>query len=307
MIWGRVLELLVGKVGGEAVAMDQSFRIVFAIQKTSTKTPNRSTIRVYNANQNTRNVLHTPNSKAILRAGYSEADGLVTIFIGDILNVTTYVEGPDIITELDLGDGFLVSRDSFVSVGFEAGVSALAVMKGIAQNMGLVLRPVPEIKDRRYPGGFSYCGQASRALDKVCAYLGTEWSIQNNEVQVLLDGGTVQIKAVTLSTETGMIGSPEPNNKTFSEKRAKERGIIGGERTVEIIAESETGKKKKKYRVYGYSVASYLLPHVQPGSLVELDAKNVKGFFRVETLEHLGDTFGNDWRTDMVLRGLTNG
>lgn len=310
MFWGRQLELLVGQPGKMGVAVDQSFRVVFSIAKTSTKDPNRSKLRIYNCNDDTREVLHAPNSMAILRAGYEQENGLITMFVGDVVNVVSYIDGPDTITEMDLGDGFLPMRDTFVSVGYAAGTSAVSIMRGIAGQMGLVLRPMPEIKDRAYPNGYSYCGQAFRALDKIAEYLGAEWSIQNNEIQVLVRGGVVRQQAVLISPDTGLIGSPEPEDKTFSEKRAQERGLVGGDRVIEIVSSKvlKSGKKSttKKYHAYGYNVSTYLMPHVQPGSFVKLDTRNTDGYYRVESLEHFGDTWGDEYRTDMVLRSVKN-
>lgn len=290
MIWGRVTEMTVGERGLLGTVFDQEFKIEAIIKKTSTKTPNSSTVRIYSLKKSTIEKVNKPNSALILQAGHSEDSGLVTVFNGDVLNVAT--SGG--ITEFSLGDGTLAMKDSIISLGFNPGVDALTVLQTISASIGLPLRPIPPMKPRVYASGFSFVGEAYRALDKICEYIGAEWSIQNNEIQILLEGGVVVEKATILAEN--IIGKPKSITKTFSEKRASERGLIGGQKTVQIVANQKT-----QYKVFGYKVDAYLLPFIHPGSYVQLEAKNAKGFYRVETVIHRINTQGKDFKTSMEL------
>lgn len=302
--WGREINLLAGEEGKQGVLVTEQLRVEACIRKTLKKDPNHSTIKIYNLTRETSDKLTKPNTRIILHAGYTQQGGAVMIASGEVLQGVRYKSGVDVITEIEIGDGFIPIRDTLVSISYQAGTSAKSVLSGIARQMNLVLRKMPEVQDKPYTEGFAYMGQAFRGLDRVCAYLGAEWSIQNNELQIIKRGGTAKKYGVVLRSSNGMIGSPEMSVRTFSEKRAIEQGVKQGERV--IVVESESSKKDK-LRVYGYNVSSYLLPTIEAGDLVQLDTQSVKGWFRVDELEHKIDSRGGDFRTDLMLTAVTNG
>lgn len=79
--------------------------------------------------------------------------------------------------------------------------------------------------DRRRQQGFSFYGAARTALHKVTQGTGLEWSIQNQQLQVVRRRGTTRRKAVVLAGDTGLIGYPERTREAAREK-ARVRGAI---------------------------------------------------------------------------------
>lgn len=304
MLFNRTASLIVGKDGGKGREL-AGLRFSFSIQKGSTKTPNKCTVKVWNAAPETRALLEMIGNVLLLRAGYVEDTGASTIFAGDVTRALTSREGPDWITELELLDGGSEFRDTKVSVSFAAGATATQVISDLAKRYGLPMRPLPaDIAAKQYKNGFAFVGRVRDALDKACQYAGVEWSIQNREVQIIKRGGVFTRRAYLLSPDTGMIGSPMQESKSMTEKAAAKEGITatqpGVRRTIERDAD---GEARPVLQVLGYKVTTFLLPLLEPGGYVQLKSKSINGeFFRVEELVHNGDTHGKDWHTEITLR-----
>jgi hypothetical protein len=141
-------------------------------------------------------------------------------------------------------------------------------------------------------------------MDKVCEYLGLEWSIQNRDVQIINKGGVFKQKAIVLSSDTGMIGSPEQEAKTMTDKAAAKEGITRTQRGVDTTYRvDKDGNKQERLRVLGYKVKSLLQPTLQPGGYVQVKSVGIDGeFFRIERLTHVGDNYGSEFQTELTLR-----
>jgi hypothetical protein len=306
MLFNRVCSLVIGKSGGSGKELSD-LRISFNIQKGSVKTPNKCTCRVYNAAPATRELIGAIGNALILKAGYADDIGVVTIFMGDVTHSTSVKEGPDWITEIEMQDGFQVFRDSKISLSMAAGATTLQVIQSISSKFGLGVRPMPtDVAAKQYKNGFAFVGRCRDAMDKACEYMGLEWSIQNNEVQVIKKGGTLKQRAYVLSPTTGLIGSPMIESQTMTEKAAAKLGYTAKQAGVQETYElNRDGEFESMLRVYGYNVVSLLQPAMEPGGLVQLKTGSIKGeFFRIEELTHNGDTHGQEWHTNLLLRYL---
>lgn len=304
MLFNRTASLIIGQSGKEGIEVS-GLRIVFSIEKTSTETLNNSTIEIYNLSPDSQKLIETPNNAVILNAGYTEDVGAKTIFVGIVRRALTVRDGPDWVTKLELDDGLLAYRDSKKSFSFPAGASGIGVLKNVSESFGLPVRQLPsDIKDKPYTAGFSFVGRSREAMAKVCNYLGLEWSIQNQEIQVIKKGGTVQRTAIVLSEDSGMVGSPALEAKTLSDKAAAKEGITAN--SAGVIQRRKANADNEidtKLEVQGYKVTSLLQPTLEPGSVVQLYSRSIDGeFFRVEKVVHKGDSHGSDWHSELSLR-----
>lgn len=96
----------------------------------------------------------------------------------------------------------------------------------------------------------------------------------------------------------------------MTEKAAAKEGITRNQPGVRVILKRDKvdGEQKPNLQVFGYKVKSLLQPLIEPGSFVQLKTKSILGeFFRVEKLTHSGDTHGNEWHTELLLRYPKNG
>jgi hypothetical protein len=92
------------------------------------------------------------------------------------------------------------------------------------------------------------------------------------DVEGTLDSAEI---ATVVSPETGLIGSPA---------RTGQEGARG----------SKTRKRKQRP---GAKFTTLLIPSLAPGKFVILKSDFVSGSFKVQSVEHIGDTHGNDWNS----------
>lgn len=305
-LFDRVASLVIGKPDGKAIEI-RDLRFAFSIEKGTGENPNKCTCEIYNLSPDSRALVETVNNVLILKAGYKQDVGEVTIFTGTVIRSITKRSGPDWITALEMSDGGLEYRDVKTSFSYAPGVSAQSVLSNIAASFGLPVRPLPsDIASKKYPEGFAFVGRSREAMTKACEYLELEWSIQNREIQILKKGKAVEMQAFVISSDTGMIESPEPESKTMSEKAAAKKGVTTSQRGVrETFATNNelSGEKGKRLEVQGYKVMTLLQPAIQPGGYVKLVTKSINGeFFRVESVTHSGDTHGQAWQSELILR-----
>jgi len=304
MLYDRVVSIVVGQEGKRGREI-KDLRIAFSIQKGSTQSPNKCAVRVWNAAPETRALIEAIGNVLILKAGYKEDVGAVTIFAGDVIRAITMREGPDWITEVELQDGLIEFRDAKCTVSFGPGATTAQVISDLAVRFGLPVRPMPtDVASKQYSAGFAFVGRVRDGLTKACDHMALEWSIQNREVQIIKKGGVLRQRAYLLSPETGMVGSPMQEAKTMTEKAASKLGFTATSPGVRTTFElNREGEFEKMLMVLGYKVITLLQPLIEPGGYVQVKSKSIRGeFFRVEEVVHNGDTHSTEWHTELTLR-----
>ncbi|MGE6916679.1 phage protein [Achromobacter kerstersii] len=300
----RVYRLLVGKTGGQALEIVPPIRLTFDIAKTAGEAPNDAKITLYNLAAGTRGALEEPNLRCVLYAGYAEEGGPLLMASGSVVYAYTRFAPPDVITELTVKDGYIEVRDTAVSIGLGPGAQASAIIRDIARQMGLPLVMADDVPDRRWEQGFSFYGAARTALHKVTQGTGLEWSIQNQQLQVVQRLGTTRRQAVVLAVDTGLLGQPERTREAATEKAASKGQAKGQAKAAEPASAASAASAKPasgQQQRDGWKVKSLLLPTISPGDLVKVESRTVDAWQRVETVHHTGDSEGGDWQTELGL------
>ncbi len=287
----RVYRLLVGKPNQKGVEISQPIRVTFDVNKDAQEESNDSVIRIYNLAEATRRAMEEPGLMCVLYAGYAEEAGPLLMMAGSVVFAYTKFEQPDVVTELIVKDGYVEVRDTAVSIGLGSGARASAIIRDIARQMGLPLVMADDVPDRQWQQGFSFYGAARTALHKVTQGTGLEWSIQNQQLQVVQRRGTTRRQAIVLAADTGLLGYPERTREAAREK-AKVKDKTTGDDVNLVSARQQRD---------GWRVTSLLLPTLNPGDLVKLESRTVEAFLRADALRHTGDSAGGDWQTELEL------
>jgi hypothetical protein len=111
-------------------------------------------------------------------------------------------------------------------------------------------------------------GKASDVLDKYLTSAGFTWSIRDGQLQILAKDATTFESVVVLNSASGLIGSPE--------------------------------KGKEGYITF----TSLLDGRLNPGSRVIINSLQVNGVYRIESVNHVGDTWGSDWYSECEAKPL---
>lgn len=275
----------------------KGLRVSFSILKSTSSTTNSAVIKIWNLSQDNRNLIKDFGDEVTLYAGYREQGGPQVLFVGDTTTVMHVYELPEIITVLECGDGDKYINRLRVSLTYGENISAQTIISDIASQManqetGEPLRFVEFASSNNivYRQGFQFVGMAKDALDSVCNYLGLQWSIQNNQLQVIPINGTISEPIIQVNESNGMQGVPQ--RYTY--------------RALELYRSVEE-------RNTGYKVNVALNPFILPGSKIDLASTHLKirGPYRVETIRHEGDTYGLIWSSQIecteLLQGATSG
>lgn len=258
-------------IGDDSALLIEDLRIQFKVKKTLKKEPNECQLTIYNLSPSSRAGLQTKGIKLILEAGYTNT--VAQIFSGNVRFVDHEHSGPDWLTKVECADGEHAYRYNMVNESFKAGTAVADVFQRIAGRSGFDANAaVSFFRDNcneQFTQGYAAIGPASMELDRLLSARGFEWSVQDNKLQVLLNGKTIKEPAVLLKSDSGLIGSPE-------------HGTSAEERKQNIL-----------------KVRSLLQPSIKPGGTVHVEAEGgLTGDFRTETVLHQGDTFGGDWYSD---------
>lgn len=258
------------KLTGHAVA--------FKVEKTLKPEPNSCWLEVRNLNEDHRAELEElkPKKKGDIRgipvkieAGYQGDEAL--LWLGDLRTVTSLRDGPDWVTTLESGDGEKAIQNARIHQSFGPKTPVDTALRAIVRTLGVGEGNLGQVVHRLKVNGFGkllphgtvLSGSASRELTDFCKSADLEWSVQDGAIQFVDRGKVLAGKAIRLSADTGMIGSPSVDND----------GVL--------------------------TVQSQLIPDVRVGGLLVLDADRIKGGYRIVKATWSGDTHGGDWTITM--------
>lgn len=269
----------------------EGLALEFEVIKDLTQETNKCKFTVYNLTEESRTKIEKEDLKLDFYAGYEANEGTKRIFTGTVIRAITTDEGDHVKTVIEASDGQLAVRDGVFALSYAPGTSGLIVVKAIASNMGLPLLLGEGVTFTAYDNGYSFVGKGADALTEVCGGNGLDWSIQNGNLQIILNGGTVADRGLVFSASSGLIGSParivksaaKENTDTPKKKRRTQQ------------------KKEKPDKKAGWKIETLLAPTVSPGDKIKVESRMIKSWFRVETIKHTGSSYDGEYRSQMEL------
>ncbi|MCK5641953.1 MAG: hypothetical protein KAJ19_14210, partial [Gammaproteobacteria bacterium] len=184
----------------------------------------------------------------------------------------SFREGSDWVTEINSGDGGEELATARVNQSYGPGTPLRIPIKKMAEQMKV---GIGNAAQKALEGDFSgaanealnslvLSGRASTEMDGLLRSAGLEWSVQDNELQLIRIGEVLEGLAVRLAKDTGLVGSPSVGNDDILELRA----------------------------LMNWSIV--------PGRRLEVESKDVaKGFYKAERCQYLGQSDGQDWYVDI--------
>lgn len=260
------------EIGKTSSSNPHALHISFSIEKSSSETANTAKVQVWNLSPENLQVLDTKDCVIELQAGY--ADHIALVLAGNVVTVTTEMDGADRMTEIEVVDGRVAIRDTYISVSFSGAVNSKDVFDYIAGAMGTSILYSKGCTFKTLPNGFSYVGAAKNALKKLCKTCGLTWSIQNSVLQVRKPNEPITTRAYLLSADTGLLEVPK---------------------RITISSESDDSESGKSNSQIGYEVKYFLNGAIGVNDYVRLESDKVRGYFRVYKLTIDGDNMEGDW------------
>ena len=273
-LWGREAWAIVNDV--EVRGM----RLVFQAKKTYRPDPATLDLKIYNLAPATRSKLSgVAAPPVILVAGHTAATQV--IFSGRARTIDHVREGPDWVTHIQSGDGEQ-AFSQFGAASFGPGAKLADVVKELAGQAGIEAKDaVAQLRrgdlvggSKTFLQGYTAAGRSVLDLDRVLKSASIEWSIQDGVLQLVNPGKATQAPAYVLSADSGLIGSPD-------------HGAPG--------PNGEPPLLKAKCLLNG---------GITPARAIKLESVSRSGFYRVETVQHTGDTHGQDWTSSIEATAL---
>lgn len=271
-LFNRDFSIIVGTVKIDARAMGNPTKSLptlacyFSIEKTLNRDPNKAQVTIYNLNEVHRKTLQK-TWPLIVQAGY--VGNKQQIFYGDISFVDSRREVSDWVTSIEANDGGKNYSSARMSKSFGPGTTMQQLLTEAALALG-ILPGNSVTKFAASPSGLvvfqkgvAVSGRVTKILDKYVSSAGYQWSIQDGQLQVLTPEETTLEKVVVLNKATGLIGSPE---------------------------KGEDGTVKARCLLNGA---------IRPGCRTVIESEMVTGTYKVDRASFVGDTWGNDWYTDL--------
>jgi hypothetical protein len=193
------------------------------------------------------------------------------IAAGRVLPGTVYGpvrEGADWIARWSVTDGGLDVRDVLVSESWRGSVAASEILDRLIARSGLSRGEVRLGTDARWAGGYVVAGTLRRALAALARATGSVIVVQDGAIQAWPNGGTRRTSGALISSDTGLIDDPQPQD--------------GGT----------------------WQIRSLLLPALRPGDGIRVESRQVTGSMRVLDVVHDVDTEGTACDTVLTARPL---
>lgn len=285
ILYGRRISVLVGdlEIKNPTIATDidrsapapgaTAFKIVFKITKTNTTEPDVLELEIYNLSERNRARLQNKLLDIEVSAGY--IDNIESIFKGKTKTIKSYKKDTDWITKIVSEDGGQALQSNRINLSIKKGTSLVDVFKAIATKIGVsVKETINKIKKEKiswrdgiseFLQGGVLQGDIKKILSDYFGSAGYDWVIQDEQLKIFKRGAVDDKTKIILSAETGLVGSP----------------IVGDDKKVNVV--------------------SLLQPKLRPYKIVELQTNSINGLCKVVKVNHVGDTHGNNWYSELEL------
>jgi len=301
--WLRVCQLMIGKNGDgnvspstgllieQQVGAEAGLRIKFDITKTIYRTPNVASITIYNMNEQHEQMVMKEFNDVILQGGYQGNQRL--FFRGNIKYANAYRDDNDRLVVLECGDGDKDFHGAMVNFQLKSGEgsSDAFVIKNLLTTFRATTDGHVSGKNIHKNHGRTrvFSGNARDLLDRIAKNNDAEWSIQDGKLIMVPVDSTLPNEAIMVSSETGLLGAPEVNDKGIGLKVMFDPRIIPGSKIWLLNNEVKMKHLKaeltsQKRKLHG------------PKRPIRTDPD---GIYKVYAVHIVGDTRGQDWTSEI--------
>lgn len=295
--WLRRASLTIGGDSGNALDLS-GLRFAFKVRQSELQTPNICDIRIYNLAPDTANRIQREFTRILLSAGYQ--DNASTIFSGEIKQLRRGKESPvDSHIDILAADGDKAYNFATVRGSLAAGYTTrdlLAAIEAATAPYGVTLGYLPPLPATQAPRGRVLYGMARDLLREVAEAHDLRWSVQNGRIIFVPRAGYIPGQAVVLTSASGLIGRPEQTIDGLVARCLLNPEIHYG-RAVQIN-NSSIQQARANPSISREAVTQNYILSEGPARLAE------DGFYRVLAADHLGDTHGKAWYTEIVCVSL---
>lgn len=247
-----------------------NLKISFEVSKSTKPEPNVASVTIWQLSDSSRAVLEGAGDlPCSISAGYPET--VAEIFNGTLHDAYSEVSGTEIYTTITSTEGGKDFRKARISRSYSKGsflgdiiADVAAELGDVSQVKGLLAGIQSRLgKNTSIPRAMILSGSASKNLTTLTKSVGLDWSVQAGALQMTPKGQPLKGAIISLTRESGLLGSPSIDGK--------------GKLTAQAL----------------------LMPDILPGSTINVETRFISGNFKVERVVFTGDTYGGDWFTSI--------
>lgn len=279
----RVYQLTVGdSKTGEAFIIENQLQVTFDISKSTDnkKRTNSAAIEIYNLSPDQIKILDTDYPSASFSVGYLDTGNIKRIFGGQVTHVSTRKSGTDVVTQLQLGSGYVELNHELLNEIVPPGSSVREVAETIR-------KAIPGVSRGVYNGtnlnneilyGYPLMGSPKEMLSDLAQKYNLDYQL-DDDVLYVKDNDRANTEnfnqAYVISAYTGLI-----------------------ENAYRVAGDRKRAKKDKAKKP-GIQMKILLNPDIIAGDIIKLEDTYITGFFRVDSLRHTGGWRSSGWYTEI--------
>lgn len=251
---------------------EERIEIDFDIPFSDKEEPDISEINLYNISDTSMNQVRDEGF-ILVNAGYRELGNMGNLLTGQVERVIPQWRGTDRIVKVIASDGAKSWRSAEFSKSYAAGTKASYIMRELANILGYDILDINPVEDKEFLRGYTVKGKASDSLKSLVKATKSKMFINKNRL-VIRDKHDGMDLGFILNSDSGLIGSPEQ----------------------EVREIEENGVKKTEVR---YRVQCLLNPLLETDGIIEIDARELKGRFRIIEGRHTAS-----FNTELLVEGV---
>ncbi|TWH46326.1 hypothetical protein [Sporomusa sp. KB1] len=297
-LYGRKFRVYVADKADNAWDVS-NLRCTFSIEKKARAVSNYAEINIYNLTNDTETEIIKEGVRIIVEAGY---DGIIDtetgqqtevkqygkIFDGDIIQfVRSREDNVDYVLSLICLDGDAFLNNGILKTTLNAGVTQRQIVEHIAQRSIVpnktkpteIGRISPELSTQRLPRGKVFFGMPKNYLGDIARDNAASFWVDEGKIYIAKATDIAPDEALVLTPQTGLIGSPQQVQDGVSFRCLLNPAI----KLQTMIKLDNVLIRQAKYQI-----------GLIPSKLDE------DGQYQVYKLNHIGDTRGDEWYTEVI-------
>lgn len=279
------------ETGQDGISETQALKVTFDINYPGYEGWYFSEFNIWNLNNSTEKKLIQEGAEVYFYAGYQEDQGgsYGQIFGGKVFQSLYSRESvTDFRLTLVCVDGARLFRDNVVSFTMNKDYTDMTLMNQIAARSSskINIKVTDKVDQTPKPRGVSVFGAPLCRLRETVRYSSSQLFVSNDEVNVVHQTDDMEVEAIIVNTDTGLVGSPMQ--------------IDHGVRFKTLLNPEIIMTNPCRWVKLDMSSINALQQKGQPGNqnLVPLLPRD--GAFKIGGVRHFGDTRGDDWYTEVV-------
>ena len=285
--------LVSASVDGQNLSYDLSdLRCTFRVKSQCTSPMTECTLEVYNLNNKTANRLLKSGFNVQLFAGY-ENSRYGKIFDGDIVqSFRNYHDGIDEILQILALSGNRLLTNNWISTSLTSGQTQNQVVDTVAKDKNVTIKKSQDIQQKlnetKYPRGQVIFKELADIMEKTTSDINSVCQVTKDgvlEMKSMSEAVRGQLFPLDLNYTNGLIGSP-----VYSEQGITITSLLDSRIKPLCLLKVNNQLLERSYA------------NVNQIGIIEQDRRLIDpdGEYRIMSVTHSGDTYGDTWQTEAI-------